>query len=76
MLKCEMNTKEVEREIQEAAKEYFKHYNIEDNRIFTMFEHGQWWVQFFDEIEETDRNFSVNDAEGYGTINGFDFEEV
>ena len=31
---------------------------------------------FFDELEETNRTFSVNDAEGYGVIGGFSFEEV
>ncbi len=76
ILICETNTPEVEQKILTAAKENFKHYQIEDNRIFTIFEHGQWWVRFFDLAEETDRTFSVNDAEGYGVIGGFSFEEV
>ncbi len=36
------------------------------------FEHGQWWVTKL----STGRQWSVNDAEGPGTTDGFDFEEV
>ncbi len=76
MLMCETNTQAIEKKVLKAAKENFKHYQIEDNKIFTIFEHGQWWVRFFDELEETDRTFSVCDAEGYGIVGGFSFEEV
>lgn len=76
MLKCEKNTPAIEKEVLTAARKCFKGYPIEDNRIFTMFEHGQWWVRFFDKQKERDRTYSVCDAEGIGTFDGFDFEEV
>lgn len=76
MLKCENNSPKIEKEILRVAKECFQNYEIEDNRIHTIFEHGQWWVRFFDESEEVDRTYSVIDAEGIGTYKGFDFEEV
>lgn len=76
MLKCEKNTPAIEKEVLTAARKCFKGYPIEDNRIFTMFEHGQWWVRFFDKQEERDRTYSVCDAEGIGTFDSFDFEEV
>lgn len=78
MLNCETNTPAMEKKIVTAAKKTFKlkQYPIENNRIFTIFEHGQWWVRFFDEEECVDRTFSVNDAEGEGIIGEFDFEEV
>jgi hypothetical protein len=76
MLMCETNAQAIEKKVLKAAKENFKHYQIEDNKIFTIFEHGQWWIRFYDEILETERTFSIIDTEGYGTIDGFDFEEV
>ena len=76
MLKTETNSPAMGKKVLTAARKNFKHYQIEDNRIFTVFEHGQWWVKFFDVTEETDRTFSVCDAEGVGTIGGFSFEEV
>jgi hypothetical protein len=76
MLKTEQNTPKMEKRVLDAAQQNFKHCQIEDNRIHTIFEHGQWWIRFYDEILETERTFSVIDAEGYGTINGFNFEEV
>ena len=76
MLKTEQNTSVMEKKVLTSARKCFKGYSIEDNRIFAIFEHGQWWVRFYDEQEERDRTYSVCDAEGTGTFNGFDFEEV
>ena len=76
MLNCEKNTPTMEKKVLTASKKCFKGYSIENNKIFTIFVHGQWWVRFFDENEEMDRTFSVCDAEWIGTYNGFDFEEV
>lgn len=76
MLKSEQNTKQVELEILKAAKTKFVTYHIEDDIIHAVFDHGQWWVKFFDLDEDMERTFSVVDAEGYGSINGLDFEEV
>ena len=36
------------------------------------FEHGQWWVCML----ESGHNFSVVDATGGNSVDGFDFEEV
>lgn len=76
MLKCEKNTPSMDKKVLRAAKKNFQGYQIEDNRIYTIFEHGHWWIRFFDGIEERERTFSVIDAEGIGTVDGFDFEEV
>lgn len=76
MLKSDQNKPTIEKQVLTAARKCFKSYPIEDNKIFTIFEHGHWWIRFFDENEERDRTFSVIDAEGNGTYNGFDFEEV
>ncbi|MDD4000115.1 MAG: hypothetical protein PHX62_04385 [Bacilli bacterium] len=76
MLNCEINTPQMEKKILAGAKQCFKGYSIENNKIHAIFEHGQWWVRFFDEQEEMDRTYSVIDAEGIGTYNGFDYEEV
>jgi hypothetical protein len=76
MLKCENNSPKIEKEVLKGAKECFKNYDIEDNRINAIFDHGHWWVRFFDNSEEIERTFSVIDAEGIGTYNGFDYEEV
>ncbi len=59
-----------------AARKFFNHYSIEDNRLDLIYEHNQYWIRFYDGHEEIDRTFSVVEAEGIGTINGFDFEEV
>lgn len=76
MLRSDMNTPAMEKKILTASKECFKYYPVDGNRIFTIFEHGHWWVRFYDNEEERDRTFSVCDAEGIGTFNGFDFEEI
>lgn len=71
-----MNTPGIKNQILKAAHKRFKHYRIEYGRINTIFEHGRWWVQFYDEYEEIERTYSVCDAEGKGAIDGFDFEQV
>ncbi len=76
MLKTEQNTKEIEKKILFGAKKAFPKKNYKRETIYTIFEHGQWWIRFYDIIEEKDRTFSVCDAEGIGTYNGFSFEEV
>lgn len=78
MLNCEKNTPAMEKKILTSAKKCFKGYSIESKKIHTIFEHGHWWIKFFDKSEEMDRTrtYSVIDAEGIGTFDGFDFEEV
>jgi hypothetical protein len=76
MLKSDKNNPTIEKKILTAAKKCFNNYPIENKKIFSIFEHGHWWIRFFDENEERDRTYSVIDAEGIGTYDGFDFEEV
>ena len=70
MLKCERNTKTMESMVLAAARKYFGH----RKGISAAFEHGQWYI-FRDNGEETE-NYSVCDAEGYGTVNGFSFDRI
>lgn len=44
----------------------------DDRTIGAVYEHGQWWVHDFDNGAQ----WSVIDAEGPGTVDGFDFELV
>jgi len=76
MLKTEQNTKEIEKSILFGAKRTFPKRKYERENITAIFEHGHWWIRFYDLIEEKDRIFSVCDAEGINTYNGFSFEEV
>lgn len=72
MLNCEINTLKMKNKIITAAK---KHFN--DNDIIARFENNeQWFVFIHDKLNNQDIIYSVCDAEGVGTINGFDFEEL
>lgn len=64
-LKSETNTPEVEDEIINAAKIFF---NSDD--IVTIFQDPQWYVKV------NGQTYSVCDAEGGDSIDGFDFEEL
>lgn len=66
MLKTETNTSAMEKRIRKAARDRFN-----TALIHTDFEHGQWWVTL-----RNGSQWSVVDAEGYGTFGGFDFEQV
>lgn len=68
MLKCETNTCEIKKRIKKAFKE------LKGNCTDIFFEHGQWFV--FQRQTEKDKYWSVVDAEGPKTFNGFDFEEL
>ena len=74
MLKSETNTPAIEKKILNAAVHYlhqgdhslgFKHFQAD-------FEHGQWFVTNL----HTGAQWSVNDAEGPGSIDGFSFEMI
>jgi hypothetical protein len=51
----------------EAAKESLQRQNLSAD-----FEHGQWWITDLD----SGAQWSVVDAEGGNSIDGFDFEQV
>ena len=66
MLNTEKNTAAMGKRITTAAH---KHFGSTGNHA--VFEHGQWWI-----IRNDGSQYSIVDAEGPGTTNGFDFEMV
>ena len=66
MLKTEQNTKAMSKRITAAAH---KHFGSTGNNA--VFEHGHWWI-----CRRDGSQYSVMDAEGIGTTDGFDFEQV
>lgn len=72
-LKCETDTPEMEARVRAAATTYF---DADPDQVF--FEHGQWWVDFHPGAlcDDERHTFSVVDAEGGRSTDGFDFEEV
>ena len=69
MLNCEKNTTTMERRVRSAAR---KAGIVTSRNASTIFEHGQWWI----ENVRTGAQWSVSDAEGPNTFDGFDFEQV
>lgn len=72
MLKCETNTPQMAGRIISAAYKRFSNVFVGGGVFDAYFEHGQWWL--FDIASE--RTFSVVDADGGDSVDGFDFEEV
>jgi len=64
------NTDKIQERILKAAREKFN----QRKGLYTFFEHGHWWIKV--EVQYTERTFDVVDAEGCGTIDGFDFELI
>jgi len=67
MLNTETNTLAMERRIRATARA-----KLGTSHLRTIFEHGQWWIT----NSKTGAQYSVVDAEGPGSVDGFDFEEV
>lgn len=65
-LKTETNTTEMWRRVLSAARAHLGLHNLHAD-----FEHGQWWI-----TARSGAQWSVVDAEGPGTTDGFDFEQV
>lgn len=65
MLKCETNDPQMAMHAMRAGEKRFP-----DKVLDVVFEHGRWWLVCID------CTFSVCDAEGGNSIDGFDFEEV
>jgi hypothetical protein len=74
MLKCEKNTPEMELRIKRAFEKMLGEPNPHDT-VDLVFEHGQWWVIHTPE-ENDSLQYSVVDAHGLHTFDGFDFELV
>jgi hypothetical protein len=76
MLKTEVNTQMMKDRILFAAKDRFSGNDETVGYPFFLpsvfYEHGQWWV----ENTETGETWSVVDAEGGSSIDGFDFEPM
>lgn len=70
MLKTETNTRTMERRILTAARRSL--FPGRRPRLAADFEHGQWWVTNLD----SGAQWSVVDAAGPGTVDGFDFEQI
>lgn len=70
ILKTEQNTPAMEAKVLKAAR---KHFHQRKN-IHAFFEHGQWWISL--DVDGIEVYYSVVDAEGPGSINGFGFKEV
>lgn len=76
MLKTETNTSEMKNRVLSAAKDRFSGNNEEEGFPYfspsVFYEHGQWWVENI----ETGEFWSVVDAEGGPSTDGFDFEPL
>lgn len=68
MLTTETNTLAMKQRVRLAFR-YSRHYR---GRFWAFFEHGQWWV----EDRRSGSQWSVVDAVGGDSIDGFDFELV
>jgi hypothetical protein len=66
-LKTETNTPEMWKRVLAAARK-----KLQKNNLSAGFEHGQWWIIHV----MTGAQWSVVDAEGPGSVDGFDFEQV
>lgn len=71
MLKTETNTPAIAKRVASAARKIL---GIRKG-IQVDFEHGQWWVSVIGGHLDG-AQYSVVDAEGPGTIDGFDLEKV
>ena len=67
MLKTERNTPEMAARVLEAARAYFDREDLQVD-----FEHGQFWVSDV----TSGAQYSVCDAEGGDSVDGFIFEQV
>jgi len=72
MLRCETNTPTMEKKVLTAGRVHFR----QRKNIHAVFEHGQWWIKRVSPLYYTDEIYSVIDAVGTGTTNGFGFEKV
>ena len=79
-LMTEQNTREVEEAICTAFENSLHYLNSGPGTSYSaFFEHGHWWVRTIDPslaIEEEETTYSVVDADGPGSFDGFDFEEI
>ncbi len=68
-LLAEQDTPEIDARVFDAACLAL---GVDVSELRTVFEHGQWWVV----SEISGAQWSVCDAEGPGSVDGFSFEQV
>lgn len=74
-LKTETDTFEMEERITAAAYAFFAAYEYDST--CTYFEHGQWWLTLVPtDPEAEDELYSVVDAVGGDSVDGFSFERI
>lgn len=71
-LKTETNTPEMEKRVLEAFLVTDEGVEHDEDEVQADFEHGQWWIT----VKPTGAQWSVVDAEGPGSVDGFGFERV
>ncbi len=69
MLLTEQDRPDIDARVYDAACQVL---GVDVDEIRTVFEHGQWWVV----NAVSGAQWSVVDAEGPGTVDGFGFEQV
>lgn len=69
MLKSERNSKYMERRVRRAAARVFGR-----GKTRPVYEHGQWWLKWYDKTEDVERIFAVVDAEPGIADTGLSFE--
>lgn len=70
-LQCETETKAMERRVRGAFRKWSRH-----RSFASCYEHGQWWIIESDTAKNDGRTYSVVDASGGDSVDGFGFEEV
>lgn len=74
-LKCEIDTPEMDERVEAAAHAYFVDRSFYS--LSTTYDHGHWWVIIDpEEPDDGDEIYSVHDAEGGDSVDGFCFERV
>lgn len=82
LLKSEVEDEETHGDVLRAFKMFLLNSHIDDNgtdKIECFYEHGHWWARVtLPELadDNSERTYSVVDAEGASAIFGFGFEEV
>lgn len=69
-LKCEIDTPEMGERVLAAFESWFDDDTADS--FETTYEHGQWWIT----RPATGAQWSVVDASGGRSVDGFDFEQV
>jgi len=72
MLKTETDTPEMEQRVIDAFAASVHAKDPDEETYCAVFEHGQWWIT----CDQTGAQWSVVDAVGGDSVDGFSFEQV